>query len=279
MGAGAILQGLLNSATAARTGQLQGNEIANQRATSNAIQEIVQQRAAQQAQIEAQLKAAQGQAALGTATWRQHQIETPPKGPAPTLKRNAQGVYVPVDPNTGLDPDGNPVQGYTPPKPPSTDEPFRKLTAAEVMASSADRATQQIQSRMDALNKQAQAQGLPDLSGMPANGAAPLPGEMDMRRQYKVLQGQMQQARQRADKVSAVRDRLAAGAIGFDAGAPATAPSAAPPNATAPKSADLTQQAQDAITQINASGLPPDQKAARVQAVKDRLQKLTGGSE
>ena len=56
MGAGAILQGLLNSATSARTGQLQGQQVANQRATQDAIQQIVQQRAMQQAQLADQLK-------------------------------------------------------------------------------------------------------------------------------------------------------------------------------------------------------------------------------
>lgn len=59
MGAGAILQGLLNSATAARTGQLQGQQVANQRATQDAIQQIVQQRAMQQAELADQLKRAQ----------------------------------------------------------------------------------------------------------------------------------------------------------------------------------------------------------------------------
>ena len=100
MGAGAILQGLLNSATAARTGQLQGQQIANQKATTDAIQQIVQQRAQDAAEIERRLKSAQA----GEADARTNLLLHPPaKAPEYDYQTDQGGNVVAINKNDPTD--------------------------------------------------------------------------------------------------------------------------------------------------------------------------------
>lgn len=71
-----------------------------------------------------------------------------PTAPRPQLVRNKQGVYVPVDPTTGLGSDGKPVEGYTAPTRPgrtSTAKPTDGQMKFALVYPNAAKALEQVQ--------------------------------------------------------------------------------------------------------------------------------------